>query len=42
MMTSPTTGASLSAPVHLVHVFGLPWASVGSVSPTILAKSFPP
>ena len=42
MMTSPTIGLSLSAPVHLVHVFGLPAASVGSVKPTILPKSLPP
>src|SRR6266566_2075946 len=41
-MTSPTIGLSLSPPVHLVHVFGLPLSSLGSVRPTILPKSLPP
>src|SRR3989442_9337803 len=42
MMTSPTMGWSLSAPVHLVHVFGLPCSSFGSARPVILPKSLPP
>ena len=41
MMTSPTIGLSLSAPVHLVHVYGLPLSSLGSLRPTILPKSLP-
>src|SRR2546430_12570297 len=42
MMTSPTMGWSLSAPVHLVHIFGLPCSSFGSARPVILPKSLPP
>src|SRR2546430_7711899 len=42
MMTSPTMGWSLSAPVHLVHIFGLPYSSFGSARPVILPKSLPP
>src|SRR2546428_7168241 len=42
MMTSPTMGWSLSAPVHVVHIFGLPCSSFGSARPVILPKSLPP
>src|SRR5262245_30976120 len=42
MMTSPTIGLSLSAPVHLLQVLGLAWASFGSLSPEIFPESLPP
>src|SRR4030095_15807699 len=41
-MTSPMLGWFLSAPVHAVHIFGLPWASFGSGRLVILPKSVPP
>ena len=41
-MTSPRLGWFLSAPVHAVQVFGLPWAALGSGRLVILPKSLSP